>query len=175
MSTNTNDHATVLAQLRDIQTPPPPGWWPPALGWWLLLVLVIAVGVGAAWFVKRQHALLARHTALATLTALERDYQQHADSAAFMAGASQLLRQCALTWFPERHPGGLTGEAWLRFLDDTGATDAFAATPIGMALITAPYSASTSTNVATIAQAVRAWLLRADRQRRKRLWREAPP
>lgn len=168
-------HQQTLAQLRDIQTPPPPGWWPPALGWWVLLALLIAVGVGATWFIKRQHAHLARHTALATLAALERDYQQHADSAAFMAGASQLLRQCALTWFPERQPGGLTGEAWLRFLDDTGATDAFATTPTGMALITAPYSSNTSANVATIAQAVRAWLLRADRQRRKSPRRKDPP
>lgn len=169
------DQTVLLSQLRDVHLPPSEGWWPPAWGWWLLLALLLALIAGAVWVTRHRARQIAQYNALSALNQLERQYQQQPDTAAFMAGASRLLRQCALTWFPERNPGGLMGMEWLQFLDETaGNKTIFTTSTIGAALLTAPYSAASEVDVAAVSSAVRRWLHHAGQRRNKMPRQEAP-
>lgn len=104
--------------LRDLHLPAPPGWWPPAPGWWLLMA--IAAGL-VAWFAWRAlTAWLAarpRRIALARLKRAEADYAASGDVARLAKTLSGLLRRAMLAYVPRGEVAGLTGEAWLTFLD----------------------------------------------------------
>ena len=122
--------------LRDIHLPPAPPWWPPAPGWWLLLGAALA-GV-ALWFWWRRRA---RESALAAarreLQAL-RDRASNADAVIVLQQISVLLRRLALSEFPRREIAGVTGEAWLDFLDRPLSGRPFSTGP-GRVLLDGPY------------------------------------
>lgn len=115
----------LLNALRDIREPVPPGFWPPAPAWWLLaaLTLVMAsVCAGLAWR-RRQRRKPIHH-------ALEELEHWHLRSAAGTdaeaAGElAALLKRAALTRYPRSAVARLSGDAWLAFLDASGATDRF--------------------------------------------------
>lgn len=56
---------------------------------------------------------------------------------------NKLLKQIAMTACPNHAVANLQGQAWLRFLDKTGKTDAFS-TGVGSLLMTAPYQKMSS-------------------------------
>ena len=137
----------LLARLRDAHPPAAPSWWPPAPGWWIALVLAAALAAIAfrilpGWWRR----LRLRRRLLAALAA--------ADSA---ADVSQLLRLVALERFPQRTPAGLTGAAWVAFLESCAGTPGrFAALA---ALTEAPYRAGGADDeMALLRAAARAWL-----------------
>jgi hypothetical protein len=117
--------ADPLVGLRDWHLPEPVAWWPPAPGWWLVAALVmIAVVLGwALWRRRRQGAAV--RAALSRLTALNQAFQIGGDQRRFAAEVSQLLRRLALIRYPRERVAGLTGSAWLTFLDATGGGDGF--------------------------------------------------
>jgi hypothetical protein len=128
-----------LAELRGYHWPDPVGWWPPAPGWWLLALVVLALLTLLGWWVLciwRRGA--AARAALVELAALNAAYARDGDSAALARGLSRLLRRFALTRFPRRTVAGLSGEAWLAFLDAQGGGGRFRAGP-GRLLVEAPY------------------------------------
>jgi len=104
--------------LRDLHLPAPPGWWPPAPGWWLLMA--IAAGL-LGWFAWRAlSAWLAarpRRVALSSLKRAEAEYAASGDVTRLAKTLSELLRRAMLAYVPRGEVAGLTGEAWLRFLD----------------------------------------------------------
>jgi len=120
-----------LSQLRDWHLPAAVSWWPPAPGWWLLTLLLLA-GLAAAliWWRRARHSPRAADRAAAALareelTALRRAFEQDRNAQAFAAGVSRILRRLALRRFARGQVAGLTGQAWLAFLDQTGGTDCF--------------------------------------------------
>lgn len=122
-----------LAALQPLHAPPPVPWWPPAPGWWALAVLLAAALFG--WLRhRRRHAL--RRAALRELRALRRE----PDPARRLAGLNALLKRYALVCWPAAGVAGLSGEAWLRFLDAHGGGGRFARGP-GRVLAEGPYSA----------------------------------
>jgi hypothetical protein len=128
-----------LASLHGYHLPPPVSWWPPAPGWWVLAGLVLILMVAAAWFVlarRRRHAAARR--AQAELRGLQAALRRDGDAAAFSRGVSRLLRRFALTRFRRREVAGLTGSAWLTFLDETGGGWRFREGP-GRVLTEVPY------------------------------------
>lgn len=159
------DDTAALAQLRDIHLPEPVSWWPPAVGWWLL-ASAIALTLGVIWLIL---ALRARRRdqrrALALLAQMERQFQKTQDAIAFAAQVSRLLRRVAVMHFPAEHPAGLTGEAWLDFLDRTGGDGAFRNGP-GASLVTAPYRPHGDFDAAALTQVVRRWLEQATAKKR---------
>ena len=104
--------------LRDIHLPAAPGWWPPAPGWWLLLVgVLVAVAVGAwLWQRRRRRLRSAVYQAQVELQRL-RGCLATSEPAALVQDLSVLLRRLAICLYPRGDAAGLTGSAWLQFLD----------------------------------------------------------
>lgn len=130
--------------LRDIHLPPAISWWPPAPGWWYLLAGVVIL-VGLALLIRRWYKKGAlRREALTRLRQIETAYEQEGDCIKLSQELSILLRRIVLSNRPKEQVAGLTGENWLRFLDEHNPvsnkknSSAFQQ-GAGRILITAPY------------------------------------
>lgn len=111
-----------LDALRDIHLPPEPALWPPAPGWWLV---VLAVALLAALAFRRHRRGRALREALRELEALAAAHRSASDPIRLARSLSQLLRRYALARFPNAGIAGLTGDAWLQFLDEHGGAGRF--------------------------------------------------
>lgn len=140
--------------LRDIHLPDPISWWPPALGWWLLAGILLTV-FAILWFFQywmQENRL--RKLALAELERLAADYEGHRDGHRLARGLSALLRRVCLSFSSLCHGrardvkgapatlyanvAGLTGEAWLVFLEQNMSDQPFTKGP-GRILLSAPF------------------------------------
>lgn len=104
--------------LRDLHLPAAIRWWPPAPGWWLLLALLLAALAWCGWRAYlgwRRNA--PRRVAMAELARLESAWQSDGDVAALGRRLSPLLRRAMLAYSPRAEVAGLTGHAWLEWLD----------------------------------------------------------
>ena len=111
-------------ELRDIHPPDAISWWPPAPGWWFLMVLVVFVMIVGLLRMRRYWRSPSRAGAR-ELVRIKREVRATGDDDALAAALSVLLRRCVLAAFPRRDVAGLTGDAWLEFLDHTGADRGF--------------------------------------------------
>ncbi len=106
-----------LSDLRDIHLPEPGGFWPPAPGWWLLAALVLALAIGlTVWARRRYRANRWLKQARNELDRLARSQRPEGER---LAELNRLLKRAARERYPERRPESLSGEAWVRFLQDT--------------------------------------------------------
>jgi hypothetical protein len=131
-----------LANLQDIVVPEAISWWPLAPGWYgvgaLLVMLTVWAGL-RGWRRHRRDAY--RRQALRELEAL-RAARGEADGGLLLADVAELLRRVALSAYPRSRVVGLTGEAWLGFLDQTaGGGRGFSGEP-GRLLLAAAYRTS---------------------------------
>ncbi len=104
--------------LRGLHLPDAVGWWPLAPGWWLLGAL-LAVGCGLlvrSLLRHRAHAA-ARRRALRQLEESRSAYAYHGNPVTLGAEISELLRRTMLAYAPRAEVAGLTGDAWLEWLD----------------------------------------------------------
>lgn len=125
--------------LRDLHLPETIGWWPLAPGWWILIGLA-ALGLGyLAW---RWYGAWVRNAprrfALRELARCEADYLEHGDPVTLGKQLSELLRRGMLAYAPREEIAGLTGEAWLQWLDRELPVPYFH-TEGGKSLLTLPY------------------------------------
>ncbi len=154
-----------LAGLRGYHLPDAVTWWPPAPGWWLLagllLVLVIALTL---YLVRRRRRRAAARLALDELARLRADLKTQGNPGDFVRGLSRLLRRFALVRFPRRRVAGLTGAAWLEFLDAHGGDGRFSAHP-GRLLAEAPYRSPAELPADEISDLVEKWIQRNREQR----------
>lgn len=104
--------------LRDLHLPEAIGWWPIAPGWWLVIVLLL-VGLGYLFrlYLRTRSRGAARRGALRQLNELTAEFEQHRDAVAFCSRLSELLRRTMLAYAPRHEVAGLTGDAWLAWLD----------------------------------------------------------
>jgi len=108
-----------LAQLNDIIAPSAPSWFPPApIYWVLLIVLISSLYAGYYFFKKNQQQRRLRQSQLHTLAKLE---QQGADFIAL----NQLLKGCALSYYPRVDVASLHGARWFNFLQQHSAIPIF--------------------------------------------------
>lgn len=148
----------LLNQLKDIHLPPAPGVWPLAPGWYGLIAMVILALISVAWFSwRRQRANRYRKTALAELAQLESAIGQPDNVAPVVEQVAILLKRTALAAYPAHLVAGLTGEAWLAFLDKTGETTEFSA-GAGRVLLSAPYQASPDGEIRALILLSREWI-----------------
>ncbi|MGU3493050.1 DUF4381 domain-containing protein [Xanthobacteraceae bacterium A53D] len=114
-----------LSRLADIAVPPPVPWWPPAPGWWVLACGLLAALVIVAWGLAIRHRRNAyRRAALAELAAIG-----PAGDPGSAAAVSAILKRAALAAYPRTQVAGLTGQAWLAFLDRTAGSRDFSDGP----------------------------------------------
>lgn len=104
--------------LRDLHLPEMIGWWPLAPGWWFLIVLAVA-GLGYLLYrvFARWRRNAARRIALRELARIQSEYKHGVDEISLAIELSELLRRTMLAYAPRHEVAGLTGERWLRWLD----------------------------------------------------------
>ena len=101
----------------------PVSWWPPAAAWWCLLALVatwMIFAVVAASFRYLRNAY--RRQALRELDELANSVSQPNQMVrdeSWESNLSKLLKRVALVAFSREKVAALSGDKWLRFLDDT--------------------------------------------------------
>jgi len=104
--------------LRDLHLPEPVGWWPLAPGWWFLVAVLAALLVYALYRAYQRHRHNApRRFALGQLSRFESEYLEHRDPVTLGKQLSELLRRGMLAYSDRDEVAGLTGDAWLEWLD----------------------------------------------------------
>ena len=125
--------------LRDLHLPDPIGWWPLAPGWWFVLfVFATAVGYLIWHACKRWQDNASRRFALRELARYEAEYVEHRNPVTLARQLSELLRRGMLAYAPRDEVAGLTGEAWLQWLD-RGMPLPYFHTEGGKSLLQLPY------------------------------------
>lgn len=125
--------------LRGLHLPEAIGWWPLAPGWWVLIavLLIAAVLLVRTWRSHRAYSA-ARRKALRQLEESRSAYAYHGDPVVLGAEVSELLRRAMLAYAPRAEVAGLTGDAWLAWLDRDLGESRFAR-GAGRALLDLPY------------------------------------
>ncbi|HUW26559.1 MAG TPA: DUF4381 domain-containing protein [Gallionella sp.] len=143
-----------LAQLAPEHAPPAPGWWPPAPGWWILLVLSALI---IAYIVYRQFnpTLRLKRAALRQLKILE---STATDNSVLARDLEHLLRRYAVARFGHEMVAGLSGEKWVAFVIEHGASAW--TTDAGTNLLRAAYGGTASVDRTVILSGARAFLKR---------------
>ena len=125
--------------LRDLHLPGQIGWWPLAPGWWFVLLLTASAFAYLIWraYKNRQHNG-PRRFALRELARYEAAYLKHRNPVTLGKQLSELLRRGMLAYAPREEVAGLTGEAWLEWLDQ-GMPLPYFHTEGGKSLLELPY------------------------------------
>ena len=125
--------------LRDLHLPEAIGWWPLAPGWWFVAAFLITLAVWQAWqSLQRWRFEAPQRYALRELAQFETEYLEHRDPVALGKNLSSLLRRTMLAYAPRDEVAGLTGEAWLNWLDRDLSVPYFH-TEGGKSLLLLPY------------------------------------
>ncbi len=122
--------------LRDIHLPDAISIWPPALGWWVLLILIPLI-IYIIWFLFKR---LTRRTALKSAKDLLAGIKQQAsgDKGQTIRDLSHCLRRFHISNGQREQVAGLSGQAWLLYLDSVVGGTPFSR-GIGRCLADAPY------------------------------------
>ncbi len=132
-----------LANLHDIVVPEVVAWWPLAPAWYVIAVVVLIVSV---WFtarsVRRWHRNAYRRDALTQLQQLKATISPET-AATVLGELATLMRRVALTVYPRSQIAGLTGDAWMNFLNESAATSQFT-NDNGRRLMSATYESHVS-------------------------------
>lgn len=154
--------ANATVQLRDIHVPDPIGWWPPAPGWWVLVLLVlVAVAASVWWWQRRRQRHIPVQAALSELDRIEQAYQ--GDTQQLVRELSGVLRRIAINFYGRQRVAGLSGERWLRFLDEQGIDEQGESSPaiftrqFQTELTELPYRRVEDADVQQLIQAIRRW------------------
>lgn len=142
--------------LRDIHLPVPVGWWPPAPGWWILAGLALAA-VGLALLIWQRGRI--RRAALRQLREVAVALRAGTAPTRCVQQAARILRRYSMTVAADpRAVAGLTGEAWLAYLDSRWGRRAFMQ-GAGRSLLRLPYAAgAAATEAQTLTELCIAWV-----------------
>ena len=129
-----------MSELRDIHLPGAIESRVMTPGWWCLLVATIGLVmlIAMRYYYHRQRTAY-RYTAIAQLSELTRSLRDHQDTPLFLQQLTTLLKQVCLTSYPRARVAGLTGVAWVAFLDQTGDTSEFSM-GVGQGLVDGGYA-----------------------------------
>lgn len=141
--------------LRDIHLPQAIGWWPPAIGWWLAPLALLGVVALLIWLVRRWRRVTPIKLARKELDALANAADLAPDEK--LRRLSILLKRVALATYDREQVAGLTGEAWLSWLDASLGEPRFSQGP-GRLLMDAPYRPRPMADVEPLLALSRDWL-----------------
>ncbi len=134
----------LLNQLAEVPDPAPVSMVPQTAGWLVLAGIVLAVAAWRGWRVWQHYRANAYRRA--ALEALERA----ADDPVAVSG---ILKRAAMVAYGRRRVAGLSGQAWVTFLSETGAGE-FGET----ALASAAYQRGSAAADPQLLAAARAWV-----------------
>jgi len=147
--------------LRDIHLPEPVSWWPPAPGWWGILALCLLLLMSTLLIFRFRKNGKLRRASKASIEQVFAEYRTHGDPQRLIDELSVLLRRISLSHYPRSKVAGLTGDAWLEFLDlgieDTPVQRGFS-TGAGAVLALAPYKPDIQIDVATLHNICLQWV-----------------
>ncbi len=145
--------------LRDIHLPDPVSWWPLAPGWWALLLLLVSIVLITMYLIRRyrNHKISAIYLAKRELERIKTDFNITQDKSNLVIELSELIRRLSISIFPREESAGLTGEEWLKFLDQYSEKNEFD-NGIGRVLIEAPYQADPEFNSNELTELISIWL-----------------
>lgn len=104
--------------LRDLHLPSMTGWWPLAPGWWLLIALIsFGFVLLLRQVYRRWRNNAARRLALHQLALIKAEFECGASATILGKELSELTRRTMLAYAPRDAVAGLTGKAWLEWLD----------------------------------------------------------
>jgi len=133
--------------LRDIHLPDAVSWWPLAPGWWIVIALLLLLSLSVVlWRYLRKQGQLRRDASL-ELKQIVAEYKKRDNARQLINQLSMLLRRLCVSAHPHYASAGLTGVAWLQFLDEIHRKKNKPkirrfSTPSGELLITVPYNNS---------------------------------
>lgn len=147
-----------LNDLKDIYLPQPVSLWPLASGWYIVIILLLVAAILLSMFgVKKYRKISKRKKIIQLFNSLENNYLSHQGSEV-LSKISVLLKQVAITQFPNKNPQHLHGEKWLLFLDETGKTNKFSNGAGG--LLIDSYKPQVNDNLSDLFPVIRLWLRR---------------
>lgn len=154
----------IQIPLRDIHLPTPVPWWPPAPGWWLLGIAIAVSAVLLLRWLRRAAAHRAGRNAQPLPEEIWRQWralcavsESSGDTGAQVRELSEFLRRVALSLHTRAEVAGLTGEAWLAYLDITLGGEDFRHGP-GRVLINAPYQRTPAGDLRACLDLCERWL-----------------
>ncbi|MGB4497506.1 MAG: DUF4381 domain-containing protein [Methylococcaceae bacterium] len=130
--------------IRDIHLPQEISWFPPAMGWWLLIIFVPILSYFFIALIQRLLQKTAIKDAKKLLKKLQID--ENLTPLEKVIELSSLLRRVAVSSDSKTNVGGLTGRAWLDYLDQS-LKDAPFKNGVGRCLADAPYQKELSPDV----------------------------
>lgn len=122
--------------LRDIHLSGPISWWPPAFGWWIIFGAVLLFICLAIFYIRKFTKPTLKKEAIIALNHIEKLLSESQDAAQCVSELSSLLRRISLKISTEH--AGLTGNAWLKVLDQRLNEPEFSQ-GAGKILLHAPY------------------------------------
>ena len=151
---------TTTLTLHDIHLPAEISWWPPAPGWWIIFGLFLLLLVIIYILYRRKQARKVYRAAKQELQNIKHDYEQSRDAQQLLQQLSIFLRRACLSFYPRVDVAGLTGTAWLEFLDGVFAnskdTHRFRS-ETGRLLISAPYQHEQSIDADALVLLCESW------------------
>lgn len=146
--------SSPLDRLHDFYQPPPPSWRPQTVGWYVVFAILSAL---LLWLlvhlVRRRLADRYRREALRELAVVKPEH------------LSELLKRTALSAWPREEVAALSGEEWLKFLDNSAQSNLFESAPANrieqLALEPAPL---TREDEAALRVAAQTWIRRHRRR-----------
>ena len=142
--------------LRDIHLPAPIGWWPPAPGWYAVLAAVVLLAALSWWAWRRWRRLTVKKLMVRQLDALAGSAVSQTEKLRQLA---LLLRRASLSAYPREEVAGLTGVAWLKFLDRQLGDRRFSE-GAGRLLLDAPYRREPEVDLDALLTLCREWAQR---------------
>jgi hypothetical protein len=110
-----------LDKLHDFYQPPPPSWRPQTIGWYAVFAIAALL---VLWFaghlIRRWIADRYRREALHELAQVRPEQ------------LSELLKRTALSLWPSESVASLSGDAWLKFLDESAHSNLFQSAPASL-------------------------------------------
>lgn len=103
--------------LRDIHLPSAIAWWPPAPGWWILPAFSLVFLIAVFLLVRRLSRPTLKKQAFRQLRTIENLFQQSENATQCISDLSAFLRRVVLC--RSKHAAGITGTAWLHFLEQS--------------------------------------------------------
>ncbi len=129
--------------LRDIHLPEAISIWPLAIGWWILPLFILLFTYIVYRLIKHKkhkESLAYRNISLLELKKIRTQYINNNDSRTLLRDISTLLRRIALSYLPREDIASLTGEQWIKQLNDLSA-QTFFNQELAELLETGPYKA----------------------------------